>query len=63
MIEKHTTHIIVRSTPKLKRACERVASRTGLTLADWCRGVLAMAANQGAFGPPKGGRYGTKRKE
>jgi predicted HicB family RNase H-like nuclease len=62
MTEKHTTHIIIRSTPRLKRVCKRAAGRAGLSLADWCRGVLAMAANQGAFGPPTGGKKdGRKR--
>ena len=65
MTEKHTTHIIIRSTPKLKRLCERAAARTGLTMADWCRAVLARAANEGAFAPqqPKGGKDGRQRKE
>ena len=61
MPEKHTTHIIVRSTPKLKRFCEKAAAKTGLTLSDWARAVLARAANEGAFTPRKGGSYGRKR--
>ena len=62
MSEKHSTHIIVRSTPKLKRLCERAAAKTGLTTADWCRAVLARAANEGAFAPQVGGKDARKRK-
>ena len=61
-MEKHTTHIIIRSTPKLKRLCERAAAKTGLTMSDWTRAVLARAANEGAFAPRKGGKHGRKRK-
>ena len=52
-----------RPTPKLKRLCERAAAKTGLTMADWCRAVLARAANEGAFAPRKEGKDGRKRKE
>ncbi len=65
MAEQHTAHVIVRATPRLKRVCERAAARAGLSFADWVRATLAMAANQGAFGPPqkKGGqKSGSKRK-
>ncbi len=62
-MEKHTTHIIIRSTPKLKRLCERAAARTGLTMSDWTRAVLARAANEGAFAPRNGGKKdGRQRK-
>ena len=50
---QQTTYINVRLTRELKKACERAAKRSHLTLPDWVRAVLARAANEGAFGPPK----------
>jgi len=50
-----------RLTTQLKRACEQAASRSGLTLSDWIRAVLARAAHEGAFAPPaRGKRHGAK---
>ena len=56
MSTQKTTHIIIRTTPKLKKFCEKAASKSGLTLSDWTRAVLARAANEGAFAPRKGGK-------
>ena len=64
MQQQKTTHIVLRVTPRLKLFCEAAAARSGLTLSDWARAVLARAANEGAFAPRKGGkRDGRKRKE
>ncbi len=54
-------YINVRVTAPLKKACEIAAKRSHLTLPDWVRAVLARAANEGAFAPRKGARYGKKR--
>ena len=54
--------INVRMTPGLKRACDKAAKRAQLTLPDWVRGVLACAANQGAFAPAKGGKKDGKKR-
>ena len=56
MNNQKTTHIIIRTTPELKEFCEKAASKSGLTLSDWTRAVLARAANEGAFAPRKGGK-------
>ncbi len=48
----------VRLTPTLKRFVDDAASASGLTTLDWIRAVLARAANEGAFGPRRGGRRG-----
>ena len=45
-----------RLTSTLKRDFEDAAKRSGLTLSDWIRAVLARAANEGAFAPRKRGR-------
>ena len=52
MIQKEV-RFSFRLTSKLKRNCETAAERAGMTLSDWARGVLALAAHQGAFAPPK----------
>ena len=49
-----TINLSVRVTAELADACETAAERAHLTVADWHRGVLALAANQGAFAPRKG---------
>ena len=54
--------INVRVTEALKAACEEAAENAHLTLPDWTRAVLALAANQGAFAPTKGGLSGTRKK-
>jgi uncharacterized protein (DUF1778 family) len=43
-----------RITPQLRDVIESAASRSGLTVADWLRAVVARAANEGAFAPRKG---------
>lgn len=43
----------VRMTPALERAIKSAANSSGLGRLDWIRAVLARAANEGAFGPPK----------
>ncbi len=48
-----TSVLMVRISPPLKRTCEQTARRAGLSLSEWCRAVLARAANEGAFAPPK----------
>ena len=53
--------LIVRINPTLKRACEEVSDRAGLSLSEWTRAVLALAVHEGAFAPRKGGSYGRKR--
>jgi antitoxin component of RelBE/YafQ-DinJ toxin-antitoxin module len=44
--------IMLRLTSTLKRRCESVAKRAGMTPSDWIRAVLAAAANTGALAPP-----------
>ncbi len=61
VIEKQVV-LSVRMTPSLKQAVDEAASRSGLTVLDWIRAVLARAANEGAFAPRKGGRYGARRR-
>lgn len=46
----------IRVTSVLKQRCEAAADAAGLTLSDWIRAVLAQAASQGAFAPPRRGR-------
>ena len=55
-------YVNVRVTAPLKKACEITAKRSHLTLPDWVRAVLARAANEGAFAPPKRRKHGKKRK-
>jgi hypothetical protein len=55
------TFINVRMTAGLRKACERAAKRSHLTLPDWVRAVLARAANEGAFGPPR--KEGNEQKD
>ena len=58
-----STNINVRVTKGLRRACNKAAKASHLTLPDWTRAVLARAANEGAFAPKKGGpAHGKKRK-
>lgn len=57
-----TTHIVLRVSPLLKQLCESAARKTGLTMADWARAVLARAANEGAFAPRRGGPHERKRR-
>lgn len=40
-----------RITPDLRNAVQAAADRSGLTLPDWLRAVVARAANEGAFAP------------
>jgi antitoxin component of RelBE/YafQ-DinJ toxin-antitoxin module len=51
--EQQDEILAFRITLKLKQTCGKAADRSGLTLSDWCRAVLARAAHEGAFGPPK----------
>ena len=51
--EQNTERLACRATPTLKEACEVAAERDGFTLSDWMRFVLARAAYEGAFSPPK----------
>ena len=53
--------LILRVRPELKVRCQDVADEAGLSLSDWVRAVLARAANEGAFAPPKGDAHGKKR--
>ena len=43
----------VRMTPALEKAINGAANSSGLGRMDWIRAVLARAANEGAFGPPR----------
>lgn len=52
-LEQQDEILAFRITLKLKQACAKAAERSGLTLSDWCRAVLARAAHEGAFAPPK----------
>ena len=62
MARQKAVVVSLRMTPELKRAVDQAARRSGLGLMDWIRAVLARAAHEGAFGPPKGGRkHGRKR--
>lgn len=54
--------LAVRLSSTLKGDLEDAAERSGLGLADWVRAVLARAANEGAFAPPKRRKHGKKRK-
>jgi len=54
--------ITFRLTAKLKQSCESAAERDGLTLLEWIRFVLARAANEGAYAPPKRRRAKDGRK-
>ena len=45
--------VSLRLTPALKLAIDEAAARSGLGFTDWTRAVLARAANEGAFCPPK----------
>ena len=40
-----------RLTPVLRDAAQSAADRSGLSIADWIRAVVARAANEGAFAP------------
>ena len=40
-----------RLTPVLRDAAQAAADRSGLSLADWIRAVVARAAHEGAFAP------------
>ena len=63
MLEDKIVVVSLRMTPTLKRMVDRAARRSGLGLNDWTRAVLARAANEGAFGPPKPRRtHGGKAK-
>ncbi len=42
-----------RLTPVLRDAAQAAADRSGLSLADWIRAVVARAAHEGAFAPRK----------
>ncbi len=53
MVQRKPVVVSVRLTPELKAAVDEAAKRSGLGLMDWVRAVLATAAHQGAFGPPK----------
>ena len=52
MIHKEE-RLTLRISATLKQDCEDAAERAGLSLSDWVRAVLARAANEGAFAPPK----------
>ncbi len=54
--------LAVRLSSTLKGDLEDAAERAGFGLADWVRAVLARAANEGAFAPPKRRKHGKKRK-
>ena len=54
--------LAVRLSSTLKSDCEDAARRAGLAVAEWVRAVLARAANEGAFAPPKRRKHGKKRK-
>ncbi len=41
----------IRVTPELLARCHATARAAAMTLPDWVRTVLALAANQGAFAP------------
>ena len=49
-----TEQLNLRLTAGARRACEEAATAAHMTLLDWARAVLIVAANQGAFGPPEG---------
>jgi hypothetical protein len=53
MVQRKPVVVSVRLTPELKAAVDAAAERSGLGLMDWVRGVLARAANEGAFAPRK----------
>ena len=53
---ERTTNISFRLTPRLRTRAEQMAERSGLSLADWLRAVVALAVNQGAFAPRKARR-------
>lgn len=52
VVEK-TEQLNIRLTPAARQACESAATLAHMTLLDWARAVLVVAANQGAFGPRK----------
>lgn len=58
----NTIQMNFRITPQLREFIEAAAGRSGLTVPDWLRAVVARAANEGAFAPRKGERHGAKRK-
>jgi hypothetical protein len=41
-----------RLSKELRKRIFRASKAAGLAPADWCRAVLALAANRGAFAPP-----------
>ena len=50
-------HVVsVRLSRTVKERVDAAVEESGLTLADWCRAVLARAASEGAFTPRKKGR-------
>ena len=51
-VQKEET-IAFRLTRTLRKKCETAAEEAGLTLPDWIRASLALAANRRAFGPRK----------
>jgi hypothetical protein len=53
--------VSVRMTPELKRMVDEAATRSGLGLMDWLRAVLARAANEGAFAPPRRTKHGRQK--
>ena len=55
MQEAKLVVVSLRITPTLKRMVDRAARRSGLGFNDWTRAVLARAANEGAFAPPRAG--------
>ena len=53
MVQRKPIVMSVRLTHELKKSVDEAAKRSGLGLMDWVRAVLATAAHQGAFGPPR----------
>ena len=43
--------ITLRLPSSLRKSCEVAAKRAGMSTADWLRGVMVLAVNQGAFAP------------
>jgi len=58
----NTVQMNFRITPDLREAVEEAAKRSGLTLPDWLRYVVARAANEGAFAPKERRAHGSKTK-
>ena len=53
--------VSLRMTPELKKMVDEAATRSGLGLMDWLRAVLARAANEGAFAPPRRTKHGRQK--